>query len=70
MLLADTETLPTDDSLAQMTRAGWNQGLGKDILSGKLSLADLAAKVDAENINPQPKSGQQEYLENLINRFV
>jgi xylose isomerase len=44
--------------------------MGKDILAGKLSLADLAAKVDADGINPQPKSGQQEYLENLINRFV
>jgi Fe-S cluster assembly scaffold protein SufB len=26
-LLADAESLPSDDSLAQMTRAGWNQGL-------------------------------------------
>ena len=33
-------------------------------------LDEAAAKVDAENINPQPKSGQQEFLENLINRFV
>lgn len=60
----------TYDKVLDARYAGWNQGLGKDILDGKLSLADLAAKVDAENINPQPKSGQQEYLENLINRFV
>jgi len=60
----------TYDKVVDARYAGWNQGLGKDILGGKLSLADLAAKVDAENINPQPKSGQQEYLENLINRFV
>jgi xylose isomerase len=60
----------TYDKALDARYAGWNQGLGKDILGGKLSLADLAAKVDAENINPQPKSGQQEYLENLINRFV
>nr|WP_295890807.1 xylose isomerase [uncultured Devosia sp.] len=60
----------TYDKVLDARYAGWNQGLGKDILGGKLSLADLAAKVDAENINPQPKSGQQEYLENLINRFV
>jgi xylose isomerase len=60
----------TYDKVVDARYAGWQQGLGKDILSGKLSLADLAAKVDAENINPQPKSGQQEYLENLINRFV
>ncbi|WP_332687273.1 xylose isomerase [Devosia sp.] len=60
----------TYDKVLDARYAGWNQGLGKDILGGKLSLADLAAKVDADNINPQPKSGQQEYLENLINRFV
>lgn len=60
----------TYDKVVDARYAGWNTGMGKDILAGKLSLADLAAKVDAENINPQPKSGQQEYLENLINRFV
>lgn len=60
----------TYDKIVDARYAGWNTGMGKDILDGKLSLADLAAKVDAENINPQPRSGQQEYLENLINRFV
>lgn len=60
----------TYDKVVDARYAGWNTGMGKDILAGKLSLADLAAKVDSENINPQPRSGQQEYLENLINRFV
>ncbi len=60
----------TYDKIVDERYAGWNAGLGKDILGGKLSLADLAAKVDSEGINPQPRSGQQEYLENLINRFV
>jgi xylose isomerase len=27
-------------------------------------------KVIHENINPEPKSGRQEYLENLLNTFV
>lgn len=58
------------DRLLDDRYAGWDEGLGKDILDGKLSLADIAAKVDAENINPQPRSGRQEYLENLVNRFV
>ena len=30
----------------------------------------IAARVEKQNVNPQPRSGQQEYLENLINRFV
>ena len=50
--------------------AGWQSGIGKDILGKKLSLSDLADKVHADNINPQPRSGRQEYLENLVNRFI
>lgn len=60
----------TYDKVVDERYAGWNAGLGKDILAGKLSLDDLAAKVDSDGINPQPRSGQQEYLENLINRFA
>ncbi|MDB5474440.1 MAG: xylA [Devosia sp.] len=60
----------TYDRIVDERYAGWNAGMGKDILDGKLSLADLAARVEQDNINPQPRSGQQEYLENLINRFV
>ncbi|MBE7733493.1 xylose isomerase [Devosia faecipullorum] len=58
------------DALLDKRYAGWDQGLGRDILAGKLSLADIAAKVHADAINPQPRSGRQEYLENLVNRFV
>jgi len=65
-LIADGEF----DRLLDQRYAGWDAGLGKDILGGKLSLADIAAKVAADNINPQPRSGRQEYLENLVNRFV
>lgn len=58
------------DRLMDERYAGWGNGLGKDILGGNLSLADLAARVEADGINPQPRSGRQEYLENLVNRFV
>ncbi|NGP16774.1 xylose isomerase [Devosia aurantiaca] len=58
------------DKLLDDRYDGWNSGIGADILGGKLSLADIAAKVEADNINPQPKSGRQEYLENLVNRYV
>ncbi len=49
--------------------SGWNGAMGKDILDGRKSLADLAAYVDEKSLEPQPKSGRQEYLEGLINRF-
>jgi xylose isomerase len=49
--------------------AGWGAAFGQDILAGKLTLAQVAgAAHDAPP--PQPKSGRQEYLENLINRFL
>ena len=48
--------------------AGWNDGLGRDILDGKRSLADLAAWAHDTNPDPQPVSGRQEMLENLVRR--
>ena len=50
--------------------AGWQRDDAQDMLSGKLSLDDIAKRVEAEDINPKPRSGRQEYLENVINRFV
>ena len=60
----------TFDKAQDERYAGWKSKDGKAILDGKVSLADLAARVEKDNINPQPRSGQQEYLENLVNRFV
>ncbi|MBI3716077.1 MAG: xylose isomerase, partial [Betaproteobacteria bacterium] len=44
--------------------------LGRDILSGKQTLAQLAALVEKKNLDPQPRSGQQEKLEALVNRYI
>lgn len=49
---------------------GWDGPLGKDIMGGALSLADLADKVVTDALDPQPVSGRQEALENLVNRYV
>ncbi|MEZ5753328.1 MAG: xylose isomerase [Paracoccaceae bacterium] len=48
--------------------AGWEQPEAKALLSG--SLEDAAAAVTARGLNPEPKSGRQERLENLWNRFI
>jgi xylose isomerase len=50
--------------------AGWDQPLGREILEGKASLAELSERVLGEGIEPQPRSGRQEMLENLVNRYV
>jgi xylose isomerase len=60
----------TYDKAIDARYAGWQSAEGKAIMAGQRSLADLAARVEKDNLNPQPKSGQQEYLENLVNRFV
>lgn len=49
---------------------GWKSGESQAMLSGRRTLDDIAARVEAENINPEPRSGRQEYLENVVNRFV
>jgi xylose isomerase len=49
--------------------AGWEGDLGRRIMGGA-SMADIAAEVHARGIEPTPRSGRQERLENLVNRFV
>jgi len=58
------------DKIVDERYAGWNQAGAQAMLKGERTLEQIAAWVEADNINPQPRSGQQEYLENLINRFV
>ena len=48
--------------------AGWDAETGKALLAS--DLAGIEAKVRAEDINPQPRSGRQERLENLVNRYL
>ena len=50
--------------------AGWNEKLGKDILAGKLSLADLSERALADKLDPKPRSGRQELLETMVNRYL
>ena len=50
--------------------AGWDKPENAKMLSGKMTLADCAARVEKEKLNPQPKSGRQEYLENIVNKYM
>jgi len=49
--------------------ASFDSGKGKDFEAGKLSLEDLRAYA-IEKGEPASLSGRQEYLENLINRYI
>ena len=48
--------------------AGWEAPAAQAMLAGGLD--DIAARVLDEGINPAPRSGQQEKLENIVNRYV
>ena len=50
--------------------AGWDKAENQKMLRGEESLDAIAARVEAQNVNPQPVSGKQELLENVVNRYV
>ncbi|HEY2405969.1 MAG TPA: xylose isomerase [Polyangiaceae bacterium] len=50
--------------------AGWKQDLGERILGGKLNLEQLSDLVLEKNLDPKPRSGRQEALENLVNKYL
>src|SRR3954465_9436053 len=49
--------------------ASFDSGKGAEFEQGQLGLEDLRAYA-IENGEPQTRSGRQEYLENLINRYI
>ncbi|MBV7411108.1 xylose isomerase [Maritimibacter sp. DP1N21-5] len=48
--------------------AGWKTPEAQAMLTA--DLATVASRVEGEGINPQPRSGRQEILENIVNRYV
>jgi xylose isomerase len=48
--------------------AGWDGTDGKALMNSDLS--SIHDRVVTENLNPEPRSGRQERLENLVNRFL
>ena len=70
LIIADNILQKSDYKKIRTDRyASYDIGVGKDFESGKLSLEDLR-NYAAENGEPKTISGRQEYLENIINRFV
>ncbi|NNG02616.1 MAG: xylose isomerase [Inquilinus sp.] len=57
-------------ALLEERYAGWSGELGADILGGGKSLEELADYVVMNDLDPKPRSGRQEMLENLVNRYV
>jgi len=55
------------DAFRKERYAGWEGEIGQAVAKG--SLADIADLALQKDLNPKPRSGRQERLENLINRF-
>jgi len=49
---------------------GWNGAEAQAMLKGERTLDQIAARVLAGSVDPQPRSGRQEWLENVVNRYV
>ncbi len=60
----------TLDNFVDDRYSGWTTAENKKMLDGEMTLSDIADRVERDDVNPQPVSGRQEYLENIINRFV
>ena len=60
----------TLDSFVEDRYAGWKTDEAQKMLNGDYGLEEISSYVEQANVNPEPISGRQEYLENVINRFV
>lgn len=61
------------DFLAEKVKAryaGWSGKLGRAIQAGEHSLSSLAEHAISNELNPQHQSGEQELLENKVNRIL
>ena len=70
LIIADTILQKSEYTKIRSTRyASFDAGKGKDFEQGKLSLEDLRAYA-VEKGEPTAISGQQELIENIINRYI
>ncbi|WP_295711680.1 xylose isomerase [Mucilaginibacter sp.] len=70
LVIADSILQKSDYKKIRTDRyASFDAGSGKDFEEGKLSLEDLRTYA-ITNGEPKTLSGKQEYLENLINRYI
>ena len=58
------------ESLVTDRYAGWNSDAGKALLSASSNLEAISDAAVAAKIDPQPRSGRQEYVENIVSRYI
>ena len=50
--------------------AGWQAGPARAILAGDTTLEAISDTAVAEGIDPRPRSGRQEFIENTVSRYL
>ena len=71
--LLAVEKMINDKELPKYTQdryEDWDAELGKFIHNKNANLESIAARVFDQNLDPQPRSGNQEMLENMINKYL
>ena len=58
------------DAFLSERYSGWSDVKAQAMLAPDATLDGVAARVVAENIDPKPRSGRQEWVENLINKYI
>ena len=57
------------DALREERYAGWNDPKAQAMLKPGASLEAIAKRVLEEKVDPKPRSGRQEFFENLVSRY-
>jgi xylose isomerase len=50
--------------------SGWHTIAARNMLEGRTTLAGVSDAAVADDIKPVSKSGRQEYLENVVSRYL
>ncbi len=58
------------DALVTDRYAGWQSAEAQAMLSGTSTLEAISDAAVATGIDPKPRSGRQEYVENLVSRYI
>ena len=58
------------ETLRSQRYAGWDTAEAKRMLDSGFGLEDLTEFVLANSLDPEPRSGRQERLENLVNSYL
>ncbi|MGV3657464.1 MAG: xylose isomerase, partial [Chitinophagaceae bacterium] len=70
LIVADAVLTKSDYKTFRKQRyASFDEGKGKAFEKGKLTLEDLR-ELAIQGGEPEVRSGRQEYLENIINRYI